>query len=385
MSNKNNFCIRPFVGIELSGAGNFGPCCDYRPVIKDTPFPQYSLTNLMNNPRMKETRQNMLDNRIDPRCQVCYNNEAAGIKSQRQSNNELFNNQLQTFDSADQWKLQYLDLKLGNTCNQMCVICDYASSSMLREEDSTIWPKNKIKKITQWYRDPSAWQSIYDVSSDLKRIDFYGGEPFIIKEVWAYIKWLVDNNIANNIEVNFATNGSVFEESKFELLSDFKKVNLLVSADGTRETFEYARYPANWENVSKNIRAMHKLMRPEDYFAIAYTYSMYTVFNIVDSLEIYYNEFDNLATWFNPVNQDFYSINTLPNNVKSELQDYFTAKYNSKYLLAGVENFNFLHETLLRPREESAWEEFIRITKIRDRMRQRDITAIAPRLKDYFQ
>ena len=46
-------------------------------------------------------------------------------------------------------------------------------------------------------------------------------------------------------------------EDFYNLVAQFKKVRLMMSIDGTGDTFDYIRYPGKWKQIDKNI---HKLI-----------------------------------------------------------------------------------------------------------------------------
>jgi sulfatase maturation enzyme AslB (radical SAM superfamily) len=207
----------------------------------------------------------------------------------------------------------------------------------------------------------------------------------LVKEMTPFMRKLVDSGLSKNIEINFATNGSIYEEEMFDMLSTFKRRNILLSGDGSGKTFEYTRYPANWNKFIENLHLIQSRLLPTDFIANAYTYSAYSIFDIISTSKYYKEELDfKFPIWLNPVNQSFYSIEMLPDPIKQRLITEFEQTYNHGYVYTGSNNLAPLVEQLKRPRVEAHWQEFKRITKARDKMRNISIIDVIPELEDYW-
>jgi hypothetical protein len=115
---------------------------------------------------------------------------------------------------------------------------------------------------------------------------------------------------------------SLSKEEYFEIFSKFKKVSILFSADGIEETFDYNRYPGKWDVFKNNLNQSLKYVSTALSINISYTVSIYSIFNIIESLEYYAsisNKTNNLKVWFNLVNNEEYSIKNLPDELKEPL------------------------------------------------------------------
>lgn len=388
---NNYFCIKAFGGIEIRANGNVAMCCDMKNRVVDTDnslnLNKQSLDNIVHSPAWTQIRQNMLDNRPSEACGKCYENEKVGIKSQRQNSNNRFTNEayFHSFNSdSETHKLIDIDMKIGNVCNQMCVICDSASSSMLYNEDLEIFGKASSFKDKYW-RNPAVWDQLVEQFNNVKLINIYGGEPLLIKEVKEFLARLVDKNFAKNIEINFATNGSIYESDFFDILDNFKRRNILMSADGHKQVFEYSRYPANWDQFFENLHKIKSRLLPTDFFGNAYTYNIYSVFDLVPALEFYKTQLDfEFPVWLNPVNQSFYAINALPEKLKTQLTEQIEATYNTEYALAGSKNLKPIVNSMQTLTPAGSWQEFVRITKQRDKIRGVNVLDVVPELEEYW-
>ena len=385
------FCIKAFGGIEIRANGNVAMCCDMQNRFVDTDndlnLHKKSLDDIIHSPAWTQIRQNMLDNCPSAACTKCYENERVGIKSQRQNSNNRFTNDayFHAYNSdSDSHRLIDIDMKIGNVCNQMCVICDSASSSMLYNEDLEIFGNASSFKDKYW-RNPAVWNQIVEQFNNVKLINIYGGEPLLIKEVKEFLARLVDKNFAKNIEINFATNGSIYDSEFFDILDNFKRRNILMSADGHKQVFEYSRYPANWDQFFENLHKIKSRLLPTDFFGNAYTYNIYSVFDLVPALEFYKTQLDfDFPVWLNPVNQSFYAINALPKKLKKQLTEQIEATYNTEYLLAGSKNLKPIVNSMHTPMPKGSWQEFVRITKQRDKIRGVNVLDVIPELEEYW-
>lgn len=180
-----------------------------------------------------------------PECLECKQDEEKNGKSQRLYFNEI----LQYSHGVEYW-----DFKINNTCNLSCRMCDPSSSStwdrILKQHDPDYTP---VK--TGWHRDVT---EILPHLYTAKVVKFTGGEPFLIPQVRQILEFLVDEDIAPAVIVQFVTNGTQDISEYYDLLSFFKHVIITVSIDAIGARFEYIRSGASWNQVSDNILNIKK-------------------------------------------------------------------------------------------------------------------------------
>lgn len=374
---SDSFCIRPFAGLEITSQGDFAPCCDYNRRYEGYNLKTHTIDEVLASEEVKQLKQSFLRGEKPDKCHACWRNEANGLDSQRLNSNRDYRYILNDIKSAEYSKIQALDLKMGITCNQMCVICDYGSSSMLKDESEAIF--GGVKHIQDWTRDESCWDKLNDHMEHITRIDVYGGEPWLLKNHWKMIDRLIESGKSQDIHINYATNGSILDEKILERLQKFRKTSVLFSADGIQSAFEYNRYPGKWNVFEENLNTMRQFQNEIEFFAIAYTVSIYSVFNLRKSLE-YYTDL-GVKTWINPVNQLWYDPKSLPQKLKQlALED--LNKITDPLIHGGgvdgvINNINLPRENI------SHWREFKRITRMRDEMRNHHIGDFIPELKSY--
>jgi MoaA/NifB/PqqE/SkfB family radical SAM enzyme len=157
--------------------------------------------------------------------------------------------------TVDAKPLMFLDLKLGNICNLKCRICGSWSSSQYATEEIT-WTDPSDRKQSMAYQmlragawpreNQNFWQEIDQCLTDIRYIEFTGGEPFMIDEHFDMLQGIVDRGIAHQVEIHYNTNGTHFPERGPDIWRHFKTVEIAFSVDDIGARFEYQRTNAAW-------------------------------------------------------------------------------------------------------------------------------------------
>jgi MoaA/NifB/PqqE/SkfB family radical SAM enzyme len=257
--------------------------------------------------------------------------ERAGRTSKRMHTLDRLKHSISDTEWTEDAKpLMFLDLKLGNICNLKCRICGSWSSSQFATEEINDAPPEE-KKSTYAYQMLRAgawpkenlqfWNQIDQHLTDIRYIEFTGGEPFMIAEHFAMLQGIVDRGIAHQVEIHYNTNGTQYPEKAIEIWRHFKTVEIAFSIDDLGARFEYQRSNAVWFDVVYNIERF-RLLR-EDYPNIQLQCcSTVNVFNV--------RYIDQLANWIATQGFDFvywnmmhdawyFSIATLPESAKAEI------------------------------------------------------------------
>jgi organic radical activating enzyme len=162
----------------------------------------------------------------------------------------------------------FLDLKLGNICNLKCRICGSWSSSQFATEEINQLPREQQKsshayqmlRAGAWPRENAQfWQQIDSVLTDIRYIEFTGGEPFMIDEHFDMLQGIIDRGIAHQVEIHYNTNGTQYPARGEAIWRHFKTVEIAFSIDDVGERFEYQRTNADWAVVLDNITSFQYL------------------------------------------------------------------------------------------------------------------------------
>jgi len=336
LPNKD-FCVLPWISLEASPIGTVRPCCLAEEEILDNNGQKFQLTtanfkDIQNSDYMRELRTDFLSGERPDTCKKCWAVEDAGGTSKRMHTL----NRLKHIDMGEQWTqnakpLMFLDLKLGNICNLKCRICGSWSSSQFASEELKYVKEKKqsfhyqMLKDGAWPREnQNFWTEIDSCLSDIRYIEFTGGEPFLIQEHFDMLQGIVDRGIAGQVEIHYNTNGTVYPEAAEHIWKHFKTVEIALSIDDLGSRFEYQRSNAQWAEVCANLDRFRDLKETHSNIQLQLCCTV-NVFNV------YY--IDHVAAWIQTNRESFdfvywnilheiwyFSIARLPHTVKSALK-----------------------------------------------------------------
>lgn len=312
------FCAHPWVGIDIDPQGHYRPCCKFSQSLGT------SLSEYQTNPLLDQLRQQFLNGEQPSQCQRCWQDEAAGLPSQRTMDH-------QWLDVTDLSNFQSVGVAFGNRCNLACRTCDsYASSAWLQDTkalgristDIKLWPRSTF------HQDQSFAQDLNSISGNLKRVIIHGGDPFLsgLDQHLNYLDFLIENG-AEDIKLTYITNTTVWPPDEFwQRWPVFGSVNITMSIDAVGEKFEYIRYPAQWNRVYNNIKRYQQAARDQEItVSISHTVS---VLNVLDLPEfILWCRRERLPDpYLGMVTEpELYSVRNLPDIAKQHVAKKFTA------------------------------------------------------------
>lgn len=291
LTGTPSFCVLPWIHLATRPNGDMRICCvanasgadsgDYTVGLvkmedgKPANFGHNLPTDAFNNDYMKSVRRTMLAGEVPASCLKCYEEEQQGIASKRIWETGTWHLEEQIDiqelireteeDGTVPYKLQYLDLRLGHTCNLKCIMCSPHDSSMWVPEHKKIYPLIQsplIKKQLDWnvdefnnywHENPKFWEQIYEQIPNIKQLYFAGGEPLLIKEHKMFLKEIINRGYADKISLRYNTNGILVNDEIIEIWEQFKKVKVGISLDGLNERVGYIRYPTDFKIVEENL------------------------------------------------------------------------------------------------------------------------------------
>jgi len=339
----DKFCVLPWISLEASPIGTVRPCCLADDELVDDAGEKFSLltadfADIQNSASMRKLREEFLDGKKPQTCRKCWNEERSGRTSKRMHTlDRLKHMGISEEWTADAKPLVFLDLKLGNICNLKCRICGSWSSSQFAAEELRFTRKEEDQKSTfhyqmlkagAWPRENTQfWNEIDSVLTDIRYIEFTGGEPFMIKEHFQMLQGIVDKGIAHQVEIHYNTNGTQYPEEAIEIWKHFKTVEIAFSIDDLAARFEYQRSNAVWSEVEQNIGRFCAL-RAEHSNIQLQCCSTVNVFNV--------RYIDQLAHWIETQGFDFvywnmmhdswyFSIATLPEPAKQAISEHLNS------------------------------------------------------------
>ena len=401
----DKFCVLPWISIEASPVGTIRPCCLADDDIVDNEGNKFKLdsgnftfTEVQNSDHMRKLREQFLAGEQPQTCRKCWNEERSGRTSKRMyALKRLKSSMAKHFISSgagNQWTtdakpLMFLDLKLGNICNLKCRICGPWSSSQFATEEINQLPREEQKsshayqmlRAGAWPRENTQfWQQIDSVLTDIRYIEFTGGEPFMIDEHFDMLQGIIDRGIAHQVEIHYNTNGTHYPKRGEAIWQHFKTVEVAFSIDDVGERFEYQRTNSKWTEVENNIQQF-KLLRNTMPKLQLQCCSTVNVFNVryIDELArwIVLQGFDFM--YWNMMHDSWYfSIAALPDTAKVDIAKHLrSADIPAEYR----EEFDHIINFMLNG---ASTDGFILRMKIEDldRKRQQNLREVEPELAD---
>ena len=373
MKNKIK-CVHVENSIRIENDGKCRACCMQYGDWGD----QYNVSNMTfdeikNSPARQDVIQAFNKGIRHEACNRCWEEEDAGFASKRLRDNEKFYNEA-IYDQKFNFPA-VIDVSMGNACNIKCRTCGPFNSSLWAKEFKDLgFFKGDDKEYKAWlktfndaYEDDSVfWNSFESSLKDVKHIDFYGGEPFLVKKQWEMLKTAIDNDFATNITIHYNTNGTIWDENKEDILKKFHKVYIDFSIDGLEDHLNYIRYPAEWNTVFANYKKALQFSEtnPNININVCVTISNLNVFYIPE-IDNFFKQYTK-NVYLNLVHDpSYYNIKYLPSSVKKIVSDKILAYSRNDFYTDKVLKFMNSHIAS----DEENFNKFLKITKIQDEYR----------------
>jgi organic radical activating enzyme len=389
----DKFCVLPWISIEASPIGTVRPCCLADDELVDDEGNKFSLltadfADIQNSASMRGLREQFLAGERPQTCRKCWNEERVGRTSKRMHTLDRMKHMgISSEWTADAKPLMFLDLKLGNICNLKCRICGSWSSSQFAAEEIAQLPRDEQKKshaytmlrAGAWPRENTQfWQQIDSVLTDIRYIEFTGGEPFMIEEHFDMLQGIVDRGIAHQVEIHYNTNGTQWPEKAPDIWRHFRTVEIAFSIDDLGDRFEYQRSNAVWHEVVTNL-IKFRTLRDNSHNIRLQCCSTVNIFNV--------HYIDELARWIVLQGFDFvywnmmhdawyFSIATLPDSTKAALTEHLK---NSSVPLVYSEEFDRITDFMNRGASTDGFMTRMKIADL-DRKRNQDFELVCPEM-----
>ena len=409
------FCSHLFTALSFDQRGQVRVCCNNYETPKDkNGFPilvtdeDFSMVKSLNSDVHTRIRKNILADKQDPGCIRCWQTEDNGAESYR----TIWNNSLAT-GFAEEMMIEsmdsdgyigdpyvtFLDFTMGNKCNLICRMCNIDNSNLWEKESKLLY-KDKFKvpetniSVDERFLSDEFFEKNF---MHLKKVNFLGGEPLIIKEHTDFLKQCIKHDIAKNMILFYTTNLTVLKDELFDLWSQFKHVYLGVSIDGYGEVDDYIRYPSKWEKLEKNIEKVSEWKKELNMdLQIHATFQALNILNYDKLLEWVYSLGD-LGFWKIPFSNwvtypNWYDCRVLSKDLKDvaieRINKYIDSKKDIEWSPGEEQWLGILKSNLVTLKEELDDDEAIlkfRVyTKKLDRSRKQHIVNYIPELEKFI-
>ena len=369
-------CINLEQGLRINTNGECTSCClqtvNYKNENNETlNIRKNTFDEIINSSTAKQIRDNLKQGKKDINCRQCWSLEDAGLQSKR-----LLDNHHRAGEGL------LLDLCMGTTCNIKCRTCGPESSAQWNKE---YWDINKSYNEISTYKDYKGflrtfndafeddslvWKELENNKQDIRWIDMYGGEPMMMKKQWKFLEQLIKDDLAKNISLHYNTNGTIWDDEKYNILKEFKHISIDFSIDGIKDRYEFMRHPAIWEEVIQNMETIKNI---KDFKCqIAHTVSTLNVWYINEI----YMWFKGWDIYLNMVHgPPEYNISNIPEDIKKVITEKICIKEKYQTVLdfmnSKIFNFNF--------------QSFIDKTKQHDDYRGENYNVIFPEFSDVLK
>ena len=395
-----NICLAPFTYLTFDPANNVSPC----PALGGSVwrFGDQTIHKIWTSPELTAFRQDMLENRRHDVCSRCWEEEAVGMPSQRTRLWDMSSDPSGTKTGILETAITPADvlqpatytkgpmqlaIKISNVCNLRCRSCNSNDSVTLSVEgryynenyqlrDNVYFQETTAKTFTDQQID-----DVVDMCHNVRRLEFYGGEPLLDKQLPRLLQKLIDRGYSKQITINISTNiTQALTTSLVKLLLAFEKVQINLSMDGWAEKFEYLRHPGNWHQVYRNVFAFIKASIASSGrikllpVITVTTMNVHHLPDLVANMKQHFRLVPFLILCRKPY---YFSVRNIPEPIAQEI----ISKLNSypDY------DFGSIARALAEPADPEMWDEFKSWTQMIDQYRKESFSATFPEYADLIK
>jgi hypothetical protein len=388
---SKTFCVLPWMHLATHPNGGVSLCCrsNHTDAISWAKKPgtrtpallsDSTLPDIANSETFVQVREAMLRGEQPVECEGCWQDEAAGIQSKRQYENNRWQHLNIEPTATIEPNYKYIELRLGNVCNNACLTCNSYSSSKWYPDEKKIskdlpWFQLRPQENFKWFENPDFYLELADKSQQVEEIYINGGEPTLIAAHFDYLKHLIVLGTAANVHLVYSLNMMDIPNRLIELWKSFKQVTVNASVDDVGDRNFYIRWPSEWGNTTATMRLLETI--PNVDWHVTQTVSILNIDNL-----------DKFAEWLQQTHgktphhnyvlyPDYLSVAALPDAYKDHLKNHYRTRLTTRQYLELVAKLEVVHEPALTIKAY----EFITAV---DRTRRLDYNQYLPHLNQIF-
>jgi organic radical activating enzyme len=220
---------------------------------------------------MRKLRKDMLNERPNPACGRCYEQEESGFFSGRKSANKHHGHNIHRLQETD-FKMTYWDIRFSNLCNLSCRSCGHIFSSSWHQDQAQVakgdWADRNPVLNYAGRTATDMWEQLIPHLDYVEQIYFAGGEPLMMAEHYNILdelerKGRFDVRLIYN--TNF-THTRLKDRTVFDYWKRFTSVAVGASLDAMGPRAEYIRKGTNWDQVERNRQLMLETCPSVDFY-----------------------------------------------------------------------------------------------------------------------
>lgn len=286
LKDSKTFCIYPWIHLHAYPTGEAYPCCHAEMTypVGNTRFK--TLEDIYRDAPMRELRKDMLNERFNPACNRCYEQEESGFFSGRKSANKHHGHHVKRIDD-DKFQMSYWDIRFSNLCNLSCRSCGHIFSSSWYQDQAKLaggdW-KDRNKVLNYAGRtETDIWEQLIPHLDYVEQIYFAGGEPLMMAEHYNILDEL-ERRGRFDVRLIYNTNFThvrLKDRTVFDYWKRFDSVAVGASLDAMGPRAEYIRKGTDWDTVERNRAQMLEICPGVDFY-ISPTLSIMNAWHLPD-------------------------------------------------------------------------------------------------------
>ena len=293
LTESSSFCMYPWVHLHAYPTGEAYPCCQSEMRYPIGDCRSQTLEEIWNAAPMRDIRRRMLSDRTVNACTRCYEQEASGFFSGRQSANKHHGHHIHRVDSTqadgslDAFELTYWDIRFSNLCNLSCRSCGSIFSSSWYQDQVKLagpeWAKKNRALNYAGRTTTDIWEQLVPHLDYVEQIYLAGGEPLMMEEHYNILDEL-ERRGRFDVRLIYNTNFTqtrLKDREVFDYWKRFDSVSVGASLDAMGPRAEYIRRGTVWDTVERNREQMIKTC-PEVDFYISPTLSIMNALHLPD-------------------------------------------------------------------------------------------------------
>ena len=272
LTESETFCMYPWIHLHAYPTGKAYPCChaEMKPGVVGDCRTQ-TLQEIWTGEPMQRLRDDMLNERKNPACERCYEQEAAGFFSGRKSANKHHGHQIKKLEK-NPFELTYWDIRFSNLCNLRCRSCGHIFSSQWYQDQAKLagpdWKQRNTVLNYAGRTETDMWEQLEPHLEYVEQIYFAGGEPLLMEEHYRILDEL-DRRGMYHVRLIYNTNFTHTDlkgRSVFEYWKKFQSVAVGASLDDMGSRAEYIRKGTAWGQVERNREDMLRICPGVDFY-----------------------------------------------------------------------------------------------------------------------
>jgi organic radical activating enzyme len=286
LKDSKTFCIYPWIHLHAYPTGEAYPCCHAEMAYPVGNCRHKTLEEIYYDAPMRELRNNMLNEKMNPACGRCYEQEESGFFSGRKSANKHHGHHIKRIEDG-KFQMSYWDIRFSNLCNLSCRSCGHIFSSSWYQDQAKLaggrWAEQNTALNYAGRTSTDMWEQLLPHLDYVEQIYFAGGEPLMMAEHYNILDELerrgrFDVRLIYN--TNF-TQTKLKDREVFDYWKKFESVAVGASLDAMGPRAEYIRKGTDWATVERNRATMLEVCPKVDFY-ISPTLSIMNALHLPD-------------------------------------------------------------------------------------------------------